>query len=637
MRLSRLFTRILLLLVVLFGVTATVTAAVSAWALDASLTAENHSKGIALAESIASSSVDNAGDPEAIQALLDRTMDLGLVGVTYLFVADAQGGVVAHTFVPAIPEVCRGLPGGKDKPTAKWLRLSEDIECLDIGAPVLAGQLGQVHVGLDANLIRSSIATAVFQQSGLIGLLFVVGAVASYFLMNRVAWPLGQLTRQARRLAVSQGTADSVVSPELHAITQRKDEVGELASAFQHMMEEVSARQAQTDAALTQVREAKVAAETANQAKSEFLSRMSHELRTPLNAILGFAQLLEMNELTDDQRESVAQISRGGKHLLGLINEVLDIARIEAGTMEASPEPVRVADACQQALDLVRPLGVQRNIQFRTDLDAANGHFVLADNQKLKQVLLNLLSNAVKYNCDRGEVGLSCEPGAPGRLRLMVSDTGPGIGKDKLARLFQPFDRLGAEQTTVEGSGLGLALSKRLVELMGGTLTVTTAVGAGSKFCVELAQVQAPSDGETAADTEVAEEVPMMSRTRSVLYVEDNLDNLKLVQRILAHRPGVRLFTAMQGSLGLDLARQHRPDLILLDVHLPDLNGLKVLQKLQASPATRRIPVVVLSADATARQMERLRAAGAREYLTKPIDVPRFLEIVDDVLANGIS
>lgn len=383
---------------------------------------------------------------------------------------------------------------------------------------------------------------------------------------------------------------------------------------------------------LAQAREAKLVAEAASRAKDEFLSRMSHELRTPLNAILGFGQLLEMNLLSEDQRECVDQINRGGKHLLKLINEVLDIARIEAGRMPLSPEPVRVTDAIQEVLDLVRPLSAGRDIRFHLDLAGVNGHCVLADNQKLKQVLMNLLSNAIKYNREQGEVRISCEEAAPGRLRLVVSDTGPGIAAEKLHRLFVPFDRLDAEQTGVEGSGLGLALSKSLVELMGGTLTVTTEAGKGSRFCVELAQAEDPQERLPADVTQLPGSVNVFCEGRTVLYIEDNLDNLRLVQRVLDLRPGVQLVTSMQGSLGTELARQHRPDLILLDVHLADLNGEQVLGRLRAAPETQSIPVVVLSADATPRQIERLRAAGARDYLTKPIEVPRFLGIVDEVL-----
>jgi PAS domain S-box-containing protein len=423
--------------------------------------------------------------------------------------------------------------------------------------------------------------------------------------------------------------------------------VGVLATFARHALPETTLRtlgamadsvalgisRTQVEQVATSAREEKFKAEAASQAKNEFLSRMSHELRTPLNAILGFGQLLEMNDLSVDQRECVEQISRGGKHLLGLINEVLEISRIEAGRMELSPEPVRVVDAFQEVLELVQPLGAQRQIEFHMDLAAAKDRYVLADYQKLKQVLLNLLSNAVKYNRLKGKVLLACEEGAGDRLRLTVSDTGGGIPPEKLERLFIPFDRLGAEQTGVEGSGLGLALSKSLVELMGGTLHVTSVVGQGSCFSIELARVH--GGVEPLADTVVDMPLPSASaHARTVLYIEDNLDNLRLVQRILALRPGVQLLTAMQGSLGMELARQHRPDLILLDVHLPDLNGSVVLRGLKETGETQRIPVVVVSADATVRQIERLRDAGATDYLTKPIDVARFLGIIDAALAG---
>jgi signal transduction histidine kinase/CheY-like chemotaxis protein len=432
-----------------------------------------------------------------------------------------------------------------------------------------------------------------------------------------------------QRLEMAALRADGTVFPiELAIIRIPVDGPPIFAGFLRDLTERKEAEQR-----VIQAREESIKAESANRAKNEFLSRMSHELRTPLNAILGFGQVLEMNPLSDDQRECVQQITRGGKHLLGLINEVLNIARIEAGRMDLSPEPVRVADILREVLDLVQPLGAAKQIRLRAELANVNGHCVLADNQKLKQVLLNLLSNAVKYNRDQGEVTLACDQGPPGRLMLIVSDTGPGIPSEKLGRLFVPFDRLGAEQTSVEGSGLGLPLSKGLVELMGGTLTVTSTVGQGSRFCVELAQAQgAPEEVPDAVAKANKDITSGPAKGWTLLYIEDNLDNVRLVQRILEHRPGNRLLTAMQGSMGLELARRHRPDLILLDVHLPDINGDKLLEQLKATEETSLIPVVVISADATARQIETLREAGAWDYLTKPINVPEFLEIVDVVL-----
>lgn len=385
-----------------------------------------------------------------------------------------------------------------------------------------------------------------------------------------------------------------------------------------------------------ELHEAKQAAEHANRAKSEFLSRMSHELRTPLNAILGFAQLLEMGAPTPRQRQHLEQILKGGRHLLGLINEVLDLAKIEAGHVPLLPEPVRVSDLFAEVVDLIRPLAERRGIRLRTPAAGERDVYVLADKQRIKQVLLNLVSNAVKYNHDQGGVTLTLEELPGGRVRLLVRDTGPGLSPEQQARLFNPFERLGADATGVEGTGLGLVLSRRLTEAMGGTLGVTSALGHGATFFVELAAVRGQRDvpAECAATVEPAP-VDAGTRTWTVLYIEDNLANLALLEGVVAYRPGVRLLSAMQGGMGRDLARQHRPDLILLDVHLPDMEGDEVLRQLRADPASRGIPVVALSADATPHQIERVRAAGAADYLTKPLDVTRFLAVLDRFLQDG--
>ena len=378
-------------------------------------------------------------------------------------------------------------------------------------------------------------------------------------------------------------------------------------------------------------RRAEIEAARANAAKSEFLSRMSHELRTPLNAILGFAQLLEMDDLAPHQRENVAPILTGGHHLLKLINEVLDISRIESGRIQLSPEPVPVQEVLRETLDLVRPLAADAHVEVREE--PFEERHVAADRQRLKQVLLNLLSNAVKYNRSGGTVTVSCGESGTGRLRISVIDTGPGISPEMRERLFVPFDRLGAERQGIEGTGLGLVLSRRLVEAMGGTLGVDSAVGQGSTFWVDLALVEAPA-GQPGREHEVT--VPRQERwepAATVLYVEDNLSNFTLIERALAAHRNVKLLPAMQGRIGLDLAREHHPDLILLDLHLPDIDGDEVLARLRAELETREIPVIVISADATQGQIERLRAAGAREYLTKPLDIVEFLKAVDDVLS----
>ncbi len=382
---------------------------------------------------------------------------------------------------------------------------------------------------------------------------------------------------------------------------------------------------------VTERRRAETAADAANRAKSEFLSRMSHELRTPLNAILGFGQLLELGGGTRDP-ESVEQILKAGRHLLALINEVLDIARIEAGRLSISLEPVIVGEVITAALDLMRPLAAARGVQLPAAVPAGDV-CVMADRQRLQQVLLNLLSNAVKYNREGGTVAVSyvAEPGSA-RVRIAVGDTGRGIPAEMLARLFTPFDRLDADSTGVEGTGLGLALSKRLAEAMGGTILVDSRVGEGTTFTVDIAAAEAPAAPGATADAHDASATPRATRGK-ILYVEDNVANIQLLQSIVTRRPGVALLASMQGRTAIDLARAHRPGLILLDLHLPDIPGDEVLTRLLADPETRDIPVVILSADATPTRIERLLAQGARAYLTKPFDVAELLALFDATLA----
>ncbi|MCU1383567.1 MAG: luxQ 2 [Acidobacteria bacterium] len=383
-----------------------------------------------------------------------------------------------------------------------------------------------------------------------------------------------------------------------------------------------------TDDAL---RMARLEAERANRAKSAFLSNMSHDLRTPLNAILGFAQLLDLDDRPDDRKESVAQILRGGTHLLSLINEVLDIARIEAGHLSLSMEPVHALEMVELATELVQPLAAQRGITFVIDRAAAADVVVLADRQRLNQVLLNLLSNAVKYNRPNGTVTIGVEMIGAGRVRLTVTDTGAGIAEAKRRLLFQPFERLGAEQTAIEGTGLGLALSRGLAEAMGGELGVDSVVDHGSTFWIELALTSA---AQAMARTERPGAAPAAAQdTRGVvLYIEDNRSNVRLMERILERRTGVRLVHAGDGELGVRAAATERPDLIFLDLHLPDMSGEDVLHRLWQDSALRGIPVAILSADATVEQARRLKASGAVAYLTKPLQIRDVLQLIDERL-----
>jgi PAS domain S-box-containing protein len=444
------------------------------------------------------------------------------------------------------------------------------------------------------------------------------------YLADPVARPLGVgLALRARRKDGSEFAADISLSPIRFEAQGRPSVIA--------IVRDISER----EGAQREILAAKDEAERANRAKDDFLSRMSHELRTPMNSVLGFAQLMEMDMDDGPHAESVKQILRGGRHLLGLIDEVLDISRIDAGTIEVSPEPVGIRAAVVEAVDLVRPMADERGITIH--VEEANGLHVLADRRRISQVLINLLSNAVKYNREGGEVRVSWAKAGEGRLRIAVADTGSGIHADEQHLVFVPFERLSATRSGIEGTGLGLALSKRLVEAMGGTIDVESEVGRGSVFILELALAKPPVDrferlavaAATVSIPPLGSEDPTPGRERTVLYIEDNLSNMALVERILEDRPGVRLLSAMQGQIGLDLAHQHVPDLILLDLHLPDLPGETVLRRLREDDVTARIPVVVISADATPGQMKRMLALGADEYLTKPLDLRTFLEVVD--------
>jgi CheY-like chemotaxis protein/two-component sensor histidine kinase len=335
----------------------------------------------------------------------------------------------------------------------------------------------------------------------------------------------------------------------------------------------------------------------------------------------------------------VELIAKGGHHLLELINEVLEISRIESGNLTVSVEPVHVQSTVAEVLDLVRPLAAEHEITLENQLAEDDDCYVAADNQRLKQVMLNLLSNGIKYNRRGGSVRITLEQPSPSRVLVLVTDTGRGIPESKLAFVFSPFDRLGAEQTTIEGTGLGLTLSKHLVEAMGGTLDVESEPWIGSTFVVGLMAADHAGAGPEAASngTGTVAAPAGGNGAATVLYVEDNLSNFKLVERVLKKRGDVRLLTAMEGGIGLELARQHRPDLILLDLHLPGMDGEEMLRRLKNDATTADIPVLAVSADATSSRVERVLAAGARSFVTKPLDVTRFLELVDDALCEKVG
>ena len=412
--------------------------------------------------------------------------------------------------------------------------------------------------------------------------------------------------------------------------TAIRDQLGNL-RGFAKLTRDLTERR-QVEAALT---DAKSVAEKASLAKSDFLSSMSHELRSPLNAILGFAQLMESDTPSPNvsQLASIEQILNGGWYLLELINEILDLAVIESGRLSLSLEPVSLTEVMLECQSMIEPEVQKRAIQLSFP-QTSHPWFVRADRTRVKQVLINLLSNAIKYNRAGGTVVVACNTISAERIRISVTDTGAGLPADKLSQLFQPFNRLGQEASSEEGTGIGLVVTKRLVELMGGVIGVESTVGMGSEFWIELIAAETPQvltdNAEAGASTTLRtlDEAPV----RTLLYVEDNHANLKLVEQLIARRPDLRLLSAVDGRTGIEIARAFQPEMILMDINLPGISGIDAMLILREDPTTAHIPVVALSANAMPRDILKGLEAGFFRYLTKPIKVNEFLATLDQAL-----
>ncbi|HXA33616.1 MAG TPA: ATP-binding protein [Acidimicrobiales bacterium] len=436
-----------------------------------------------------------------------------------------------------------------------------------------------------------------------IGLGVVVVTILVFLvLLRRVGGRLALISRNAVHLGAEE---------PLELSRESQDELGRLGQALMVASARLDQRRVELEGARDE-------ALAATQAKDEFLSRMSHELRTPLTAILGFGQLLQLEDLSPDNADSIDHIVTAGQHLLQLINEVLDIAQIESGHLSLSMEPILLGEVVTEIVSLMSPIAAARavNVEQR----GLEGLAVWADRQRIKQVLLNLVSNAIKYNREGGSIVITGSASAE-TVALTVADTGVGIPESSLDRLFVPFDRMGATNSGIEGTGVGLSLSKALVEAMAGTIGADSEVGQGSRFWVELPAAEFDSRRTSG---------PRMQKGGGmVLYVEDNLASLRMIERLFNGRPET-LQVSVQGTMALELARELQPVLILLDLHLPDMSGEEALRQLKADPRTASIPVVVLSADVTPGRIDRILDAGAVGYLSKPVDVPRLIAYLDN-------
>lgn len=459
----------------------------------------------------------------------------------------------------------------------------------------------------------SMAASAAFTRSlwvdAIVSVLVLLSGLAAFMLLfNGVVKRVQRLATNAERLSRGE---------PLEMLPVAQDELGLLAERLQNASVLLAARANE--------------ASSASLAKTRFLSRTSHELRTPLNVILGFAQILESDLQNSQHAAAVSQILVAGRHLLSLIDEVLDIARIESGDMRLSLEPHALLELLDEVLDLLKPLANQQKVGLEF-VAIPVGIMVLADRQRLRQVLINLVSNAIKYNRLGGKVYIGAVVDGE-QVRVMVRDTGLGIRPEDLSRLFSPFERLEAEQTGIEGTGLGLAVSRQLMLCMKGDIDVQSSLGQGSTFSLQLKRAYGRVELETAEMplAETPSSAPQVRR--QVLVIEDNPSNVALMQALLVRRPEWDLHIAADGETGLNIARQNHPEMILLDLHLPGLGGEAVLTQLKKDPTCEPCKVVVISADALPSTQARLRALGAHDYLTKPIDVKRFLNLLDEARA----
>ena len=483
----------------------------------------------------------------------------------------------------------------------------------------------------------NSLTRTIYTAAIGIGLLLVVVILTlAWFIRFRLIKPLGKLVTAIGR--VNPSVPGQLRLPSIGRVDDELNMVATATNRFLDSMENHLGKRRNAEKALEIAKEE---AENANQAKSEFLSSMSHELRTPLNAILGFTQLMQFNPqdpLTEEQKDSTDQIIKGGNHLLELIDQVLELAKIEAGKMAVSIEPVSVHELLNESIAMVQTMAEKRNIIISVNTDDYPNVEAMADYTRLKQVLLNLLSNAVKYNNEGGSISVVTRVEDNNFCRIAVADTGPGIPDDQQAGVFQPFNRLGHESSEVEGTGIGLVITRKMMHMMKGEIGFESEVGFGTTFWIEIPlaaqeSVQAikvaPAQDHT---VKIESTIGAGEKSYTVLYIEDNPANLMLMEKIIERMPGVNLISAHNAELGLEMAETQNPDIILLDINLPGMDGYEALECLKTNEKTSSIPVIAVTAQATKADIKRGRHAGFVGYTTKPIHVPELIKIIEENL-----
>ena len=528
---------------------------------------------------------------------------------------------------------------------------------LNVFNPILSNnqRIGFIFIQADFESLNARI----IRYSGIGFMVLVICTFVAFLLSSRlqamISSPILNLAHTADKISIDKNFS-------IRAAKEDNDEIGHLADRFNEMLSQLQEREEKIhrhqEMLQDHVRErtrdleneiqirkkteyelikAKEEAESASLAKSEFLARMSHEFRTPMNAILGFAQLMKIDksgEHSNIQLQNIEQILKAGNHLLTLINEVLDLSLIESGKMKLSLENIDVYSVVLEVLDLVNPMAKEAGIRVENKIEKEENLVVIADRKALIQSLLNLVSNAVKYNVKNGSVCLDWKREENGLLSIDVIDTGIGISLDKQKDLFDPFNRLGRDATKIEGTGIGLTITKNLLEFMGGKIVVDSSQGKGSRFSIQLKEGRDSMKIEV-DDFDTDHSIPTGNSGndhKTFLYIEDNLTNYELVKQILMERPQINLLHAVDGKTGIELSMKHSPNLILMDINLPDMNGKIVFKKLKDNPLTSSIPVIALSADAMQSDIQEALNLGFGNYITKPIQITPFLEKIDEIL-----